>query len=99
MPCGDAGLLRICRLGELCHVPRDILTTDIRGQFIVLGTGTSVGVPSIGCGCEVCTSSDPRDKRTRCSVLLGLPLGNLLIDTPPDMRQQLLREKVGVAHA
>jgi phosphoribosyl 1,2-cyclic phosphate phosphodiesterase len=80
-------------------VPRAISTTDITGQLILLGTGTSVGVPSIGCPCEVCGSSDPKDKRTRCAALLGLPQGNLLIDTPPDLRQQLLREKVGIVHA
>jgi phosphoribosyl 1,2-cyclic phosphate phosphodiesterase len=67
--------------------------------MILLGTGTSVGVPSIGCPCPVCTSSDPRDKRTRCSVVLGLPEGNLPIDTPPDLRQQLLREQVGIVHS
>ena len=78
---------------------RDVLTTDIRGQLILLGTGTSVGVPSLGCPCGVCTSTDPRDKRTRCAALVGLPGGNLLIDTPPDLRQQLLREKVGIVHA
>jgi phosphoribosyl 1,2-cyclic phosphate phosphodiesterase len=80
-------------------MPRDVLTTDIRGQFILLGTGTSVGVPSIGCPCDVCTSTDSRDKRTRCAALVGLPQGNLLIDTPPDLRQQLLRERVGLVHA
>jgi phosphoribosyl 1,2-cyclic phosphate phosphodiesterase len=80
-------------------MPRDVLTTDIRGQFILLGTGTSVGVPSIGCPCDVCSSSDSRDKRTRCAALVGLPQGNLLIDTPPDLRQQLLRERVGLVHA
>jgi phosphoribosyl 1,2-cyclic phosphate phosphodiesterase len=80
-------------------VPREVLTTDIRGELVILGTGTSVGVPSIGCGCEVCTSSNPRDKRTRCAAILGLPQGNLLIDTPPDLRQQLLREKIGIVHA
>jgi phosphoribosyl 1,2-cyclic phosphate phosphodiesterase len=80
-------------------VPRAIVTTDITGQFILLGTGTSVGVPSIGCPCEVCGSSDPKDKRTRCAALVGLPQGNLLIDTPPDLRQQLLREKIGIVHA
>jgi phosphoribosyl 1,2-cyclic phosphate phosphodiesterase len=80
-------------------VPRAIATTDITGQLILLGTGTSVGVPSIGCPCEVCASTDPKDKRTRCAALLGLPQGNLLIDTPPDLRQQLLREKVGIVHA
>jgi phosphoribosyl 1,2-cyclic phosphate phosphodiesterase len=80
-------------------MPLEFQSTNIRGQAILLGTGTSVGVPSIGCGCPVCTSTDPRDKRTRCSVLLGLPEGDLLIDTPPDLRQQFLREKVGIAHA
>jgi len=80
-------------------VPREVLTTDIRGNLILLGTGTSVGVPSIGCGCEVCASTDPHDKRTRCAALVGLPGGNLLIDTPPDLRQQLLRERVGIVHA
>jgi phosphoribosyl 1,2-cyclic phosphate phosphodiesterase len=80
-------------------VPREVFTTDIRGELILLGTGTSVGVPSIGCGCEVCQSTDPRDKRTRCAALVGLPQGNLLIDTPPDLRQQLLRERIGIVHA
>lgn len=81
------------------RVPPSVLTTDIQGELILLGTGTSVGVPAIGCGCYVCTSEDPHDKRTRCAVLLGLPQGNLLIDTPPDLRTQLLREKVGIIHA
>lgn len=53
----------------------------------------------IGCGCPTCSSRDPRDQRTRCSVVLGLPGGNLLIDTPPDLRTQLLREQIGLAHA
>jgi phosphoribosyl 1,2-cyclic phosphate phosphodiesterase len=75
------------------------VTTDIRGQLVFLGTGTSVGVPTIGCGCEVCTSVDPRNNRTRCALALGLPEGNLLVDTPPDLRSQLLREKLGIIHA
>lgn len=74
-------------------------TTDIRGKLVFLGTGTSVGVPSLGCGCRVCTSDDPRNKRTRCSIVLGLPEGNLLVDTPPDLRTQLLRERIGIIHA
>lgn len=82
-----------------CTVQRPVLTTDIRGQLILLGTGTSVGVPSIGCPCDVCLSGDARDKRTRAGAILGLPEGNLLIDTPPDLRFQLLREKIGLVHA
>ncbi len=67
--------------------------------FTFLGTGTSVGVPMVGCDCEVCTSSDPRNRRDRCAVLIATPQGNLLIDTPPELRLQLLREKVKVVHA
>jgi phosphoribosyl 1,2-cyclic phosphate phosphodiesterase len=67
--------------------------------FTFLGTGTSVGVPMVGCDCEVCTSSDPRNRRDRCAVLIGTPQGNILIDTPPELRLQLLREKVKVVHA
>ena len=67
--------------------------------MILLGTGTSVGVPAMGCRCEVCTSNDPKHNRTRCSVIMGLPEGNLLIDTAPDLRQQLIREKIGIVHS
>jgi phosphoribosyl 1,2-cyclic phosphate phosphodiesterase len=80
-------------------VPIEFVTTDIQGELIVLGSGTSVGVPVIGCGCAVCRSDHPRNKRTRCSVVLGLPEGNLLIDTPPDLHQQFVREGLGVVHA
>ena len=67
--------------------------------MILLGTGTSVGVPAIGCRCDVCQSNEPRNKRTRASAILGLPDGNLLIDTSPDLRLQLLREKIGIVHS
>jgi len=80
-------------------VSRLPVSRDISGRLVFLGTGTSVGVPAIGCGCPVCTSSNPRNNRTRCGLVLGLPHGNLLIDTPPDLRTQLLREGVGVVHA
>lgn len=80
-------------------MPHIFRTTDIRGRFIVLGTGTSVGVPVIGCACPVCTSHDSKNKRTRASALVGLPEGNLLIDTPPELRLQLVREGVGIVHA
>ena len=80
-------------------MPRSPRSRDIAGQMILLGTGTSVGVPAIGCGCAVCTSNHPRNQRTRCSAIIGLPEGNLLIDTPPDLRIQLLREQIGIVHA
>ncbi len=66
---------------------------------VFLGTGTSVGVPAIGCECDVCSSDDPKNKRLRCAILVHLPAGTLLIDTPPDLRTQLLREKVRLVHA
>lgn len=69
------------------------------GQLIFLGTGTSHGVPLIGCQCDTCTSRDPRNQRLRCSVLFQLPQGNLLVDTTPELRIQLLRERIGVVHA
>jgi phosphoribosyl 1,2-cyclic phosphate phosphodiesterase len=68
-------------------------------SFTFLGTGTSVGVPMLGCDCDVCRSTNPRNHRYRCGVLIGTPEGNLLIDTPPELRLQLLREKVGLVHA
>jgi phosphoribosyl 1,2-cyclic phosphate phosphodiesterase len=76
----------------------ELATTGPR-RLVFLGTGTSTGVPMLGCDCRVCTSDDPRNQRTRPSVLLALPGGNLLIDTTPEMRLQLLRERVRQVHA
>jgi phosphoribosyl 1,2-cyclic phosphate phosphodiesterase len=75
------------------------LSRDIRRHLVFLGTGTSHGVPVIGCGCATCTSPNPKNQRMRCSVVLGLPQGNLLVDSPPDLRTQLLRERIGQIHA
>ena len=69
------------------------------GDLIFLGTGTSHGVPMIGCECAVCTSPDLRNVRTRSSVILGLPEGNLLIDTPADLHRQFVREKIRFANS
>ncbi len=63
-------------------------------RLTFLGTGTSNGVPVIGCDCATCTSDDPRDWRTRHGALLSMEGGNLLIDTPPELRLQLLASAV-----
>jgi phosphoribosyl 1,2-cyclic phosphate phosphodiesterase len=65
-------------------------------KLTLLGTGTSQGVPVIGCNCEVCTSTDARDKRLRAAALLEFQGQTLLIDAGPDFRQQMLR--AGVQH-
>ncbi|HET6373699.1 MAG TPA: MBL fold metallo-hydrolase [Candidatus Polarisedimenticolia bacterium] len=64
-----------------------------------MGTGTSTGVPAIACVCAVCASSDPRDNRTRTSVLLSVGQRRVLIDASIDLRQQALREKLGTLDA
>ena len=62
-------------------------------QLTVLGSGTSMGVPTLGCHCAVCESQDPHDKRTRPSVLLTYGGHNVVIDTTPDFRAQAMRER------
>jgi len=64
----------------------------MKARLTVLGSGTSMGVPTIGCDCAVCRSTDPRDKRTRPSVLLEYGAKFVLIDTTPDFRHQAIRE-------
>jgi phosphoribosyl 1,2-cyclic phosphate phosphodiesterase len=59
-------------------------------RITLLGTGTSTGVPVIGCRCAVCTSSDPRNVRLRPGVRIELPAGTAIVDTPTDLRQQAL---------
>lgn len=60
-------------------------------KVTILGSGTSCGVPQIGCSCEVCTSTDPKDKRLRTSALVEVGGKRILIDCGPDFRQQMLR--------
>jgi len=60
----------------------------------ILGSGTSTGIPVIGCSCAVCLSKDQRNKRTRSSALLSYAGSNILIDTATDLRQQMLREEI-----
>jgi phosphoribosyl 1,2-cyclic phosphate phosphodiesterase len=71
----------------------------MEGRLTFLGTGTSMGVPTLGCGCAVCTSADTRDRRLRPSVLLKWKDGSdreraVIIDTGPDFREQALRARL-----
>ena len=65
-------------------------------KIIILGCGSSTGVPEIGCQCKVCTSEDPRNIRSRVSVLIEVDGKNILIDSSPDLRLQSLRN--GISH-
>ena len=66
----------------------------MKALLTVLGSGTSMGVPTIGCDCAVCHSQDPRDRRTRPSVLIEYGGRSVLIDTTPDFREQAIREQI-----
>lgn len=66
----------------------------MQATLTVLGSGTSMGVPTIGCDCAVCHSQDAHDRRTRPSVLVSYNGHHVLIDTTPDFREQALREKI-----
>lgn len=72
----------------------DYISTDV--EVTILGTGTSKGIPEIGCDCHVCTSPYVKDSRTRCSALVRTMGKTILIDPSPDFRQQMLR--AGVHH-
>jgi len=66
----------------------------MKATLTVLGSGTSMGVPTIGCSCTVCQSPDPHDRRTRPSVLVEYDGRTILIDTTPDFREQAIRENI-----
>jgi phosphoribosyl 1,2-cyclic phosphate phosphodiesterase len=68
-------------------------------RLTILGTGTSFGVPQIGCTCPVCTSTDARDARTRTAAVVESGGRRILIDTPPELRQQLVRAGIGAVDA
>jgi len=67
---------------------------DSPTEILFLGSGTSAGIPMIGCHCAVCTSDDPRDKRTRCSVVISYNQTRVLIDTTPELRLQCVANQV-----
>jgi phosphoribosyl 1,2-cyclic phosphate phosphodiesterase len=66
----------------------------MKATLTVLGSGTSMGVPTIGCTCAVCSSTDPHDRRTRPSILIQYADRVVLIDTTPDFREQAIREGI-----
>jgi phosphoribosyl 1,2-cyclic phosphate phosphodiesterase len=68
-------------------------------KLTFLGTGTSFGIPVVGCDCATCTSADPRDKRTRHGALVETRAGRLLVDTPPELRLQLVANKIAAIDA
>lgn len=68
-------------------------------EILFLGSGTSAGVPMIGCKCEVCTSPDPRDKRTRASVVIRYGKTNVLVDATPELRLQCVANGVDTIDA
>jgi phosphoribosyl 1,2-cyclic phosphate phosphodiesterase len=68
----------------------------VQAEITILGSGTSMGVPTLGCTCRVCTSTDPRDNRTRPSIAVAWGEHRVVIDTGPDFRMQALRE--GITH-
>lgn len=66
----------------------------MQAEIVILGSGTSMGVPTLGCNCAVCTSTNPRNTRTRPSIAVEWGDHRVIIDTGPDFRQQALREKI-----
>src|ERR1043165_801187 len=66
----------------------------MKATLTVLGSGTSMGVPTVGCRCAVCTSPDPHDRRTRPSILVEYGEHRVLIDSTPDFREQAIREGI-----
>jgi len=66
----------------------------MKATLTVLGSGTSMGVPTVGCTCAVCTSSDPHDRRLRPSVMVQYGDRTVVIDTSPDFREQAIREQI-----
>ena len=63
-------------------------------KITLLGTGTSQGIPQIACDCKVCMSENPKDNRLRSSIMIEVDNQTLVVDTGPDFRTQMLREKV-----
>lgn len=87
---GDRDGMRVYQ--QAGAVPARMVMAEMNVTF--LGTGTSVGVPMIGCNCATCTSDDPRDRRTRSSIHVATPEASWIVDSGPDLRAQCLREGI-----
>jgi phosphoribosyl 1,2-cyclic phosphate phosphodiesterase len=72
---------------------------SVTAELVVMGTGTSLGVPVVGCRCAVCNSSNPRNRRMRSGVLVRAPEGEFVVDAGPELRLQLIRERASLIHA
>ena len=72
---------------------------DSDAEMIIMGTGTSIGVPVVGCRCPVCLSNNPRNRRTRSGVLVRGSNGEMIIDAGPELRLQLIRERATLIRA
>ena len=77
-----------------CNAANKLRTVSDDVELLFLGTGTSAGVPMIGCHCDVCTSTDPRDRRTRPSVVISYRDTRVLVDTTPELRLQCIANNV-----
>ena len=74
-------------------------STQPPSEMIIMGTGTSIGVPVVGCRCAVCLSDNPRNRRMRSGVLVRAPEGEFVIDAGPELRLQLVRERATLIRA
>lgn len=76
-----------------------ITNSKVIAEMVIMGTGTSIGVPVVGCRCSVCMSDNPRNRRMRSGVLIRAPHGEMIIDAGPELRMQLVRERATLIRA
>jgi phosphoribosyl 1,2-cyclic phosphate phosphodiesterase len=77
----------------------EMTNPKVIAEMVIMGTGTSIGVPVVGCRCSVCLSDNPRNRRMRSGVLIRAPHGEMIIDAGPELRMQLVRERATLIRA